>query len=239
MAVGTTRNYARTEGEGVALATSVATGTVLNKPPWAEVAEIVMSANGVKYAFCPRIRKAWFFNGSTYADSTAAVEDKNLATHLGPDAMTSSGFVYVGADDPFRGINVTMDGSNKNSNSSTMTVSYYNGSSWASASASDGSASGGATLAQSGLITWTVPTDWERVAVNGLNLDFWVRISVNNTLSATVEIEEMSLLYRNTNYAQHNGTATLDLSWNNDLVGGLELLSTASTPTAHIKYYGN
>ena len=45
MAVGTTRNYARTEGEGVALATSVATGTVLNKPPWAEVAEIVMSAN--------------------------------------------------------------------------------------------------------------------------------------------------------------------------------------------------
>jgi hypothetical protein len=238
MAEGTIRDYGRVEGESIVLGTSLLSTYVLAKPPWAEFCEITMTANGLKFVLCPRIRKSWFFNGSTYSDVTATLEDNDLATHVGLDAMATSAFIYLGADVLFRGVNIRLDGSNFNDIASVMTGEYWNGSAWADLSVTDGTDSSGDTLKQSGLVTWTVPTTWAATAVNSVTLNYWMRISVSVILSATVDLEEAMLLYRNANYGEHNGTSPVPIAWNSDQVGGVELLATASTPTAHVKYQG-
>jgi len=75
------------------------------------------------------------------------------------DVFANGGAIYVGSHVPFRGVAVT--NGNANTNASVLTVNYWNGA-WTGVSGfTDGTSSGGKTQAQSGLVTWTVPTDWK------------------------------------------------------------------------------
>ncbi len=63
---------------------------------------------------------------------------------------------YLGAGAPFAGVAVDMSAAT-NSNASVLLVEYWNGTSWVSLSATDGTTTGGHTFGQDGLVTWTMP----------------------------------------------------------------------------------
>ena len=72
------------------------------------------------------------------------------------DTLANGQALYLGAGVPFAGVAVDMSAA-VNSNVSTLTVEYWNGTAWVSLAATDNTASGGATFAQDGLVTWTMP----------------------------------------------------------------------------------
>ena len=146
----------------------------------------------------PTSAKFYDDTASTYATDVAAP----IALTL--NGMTSSDYIYVGDIQPFEG--VEFDINDVNSNAATMTIEFYNGSSWAAvASLSDGTASGGATLAQDGDCTYTLPTTWKPIVVDGVTL-YWIRISVSTTLDAAVSTTDIDLIQRDTAllFAEHD-----------------------------------
>ena len=97
---------------------------------------------------------------------------------------------------PIVGLYFDLD--SKNANASVMTVSYWkNTSAWATTSATDGTASGGATMAQDGLVYWTQPSDelWA-AAITGKQPGYWYRISISADLDAAVTVLQMMALSR-------------------------------------------
>lgn len=72
-----------------------------------------------------------------------------------------------------------------NAVAATLTVKYWGGSQWTSISATDGTAATGKTLAKSGRMTWTLPSDWTRRTMNGdANAYYWLELSVSAALTA-------------------------------------------------------
>ncbi len=133
--------------------------------------------------------------GATYTDYTAAATDENPATHVAVsslDTVANGDWVVVGDVIPFTGVSIDMD-ANVNANVASLTVEYWDGSSWSSvAGLSDGTASGGATLAQDGEITFTEPADWKPSSVNKVRA-FWTRLSVSAVLDASTDIDEVEV----------------------------------------------
>lgn len=103
---------------------------------------------------------------------------------------------------PVRANRLTLTVSAANGNSVTMTVSYFkNDNTWASASATDETASGGATLAQTGSVYWTPPSDeipWFMFGQSG----FWYRLTFSGALDAEVELSKV------TYGTDHDGSGT-------------------------------
>lgn len=140
-------------------------------------------------------------DGSTSTDVTLS----SLAT------MANGGALYVGAAVPFSGVAIDVDAAN--GTTSVLTVEYWNGSAWVSASATDGTASGGATMAQDGSVTWSVPSAWAFGTLNeiaGKNLFselmrenlFWTRWTVSAALDSSTTLNSMVAINRDTTYAE-------------------------------------
>jgi len=80
-------------------------------------------------------------------------------------------------------------GSNVNSNAVTMTIKAWRSGAWTSVSdLSDGTASGGATLAQDGTVTWTRSTDDSMKLEGGLILGYAYEVSWSGALSGNVHV---------------------------------------------------
>lgn len=138
-------------------------------------------------------------NGVAYTDYSANVIDNSAATGANLnslDTVANGDWVVVGGPEPFCGLAVDMDGGAVNANSVSLTVEYWNGSAWASAAnMADGTDDGSpATLSRDGQITWDMPAAWAQSTINSLTA-YWVRLSVDAALSASVEIEELDLLF--------------------------------------------
>lgn len=135
-------------------------------------------------------------DGSTSTDVTLS----SLNTLANGDAL------YIGAHVPFSGVVVDVDGAN--GDASVLTVEYWNGSAWTNITATDGTASGGATFAIDGSVTWTVPSAWERGGPrNGsgyelLSNRYWTRWTVSAALDAAVTLNSMIGISRSTDYAE-------------------------------------
>jgi len=85
---------------------------------------------------------------------------------IGENSNDESGFTLLSAGRLFigfskQGTGVYFDLHTANNNAATMAAYYWNGRNWTSVTITDGTASGGATLAQDGLISWTTPVLWE------------------------------------------------------------------------------
>jgi len=120
----------------------------------------------------PRPLAAFLVNKSgNFNDYTANVSDDtfdaaNQGTWALLDSLTSSDYVVVGSTERLMGIVVNLAGANINTSATTLSVSYYNGtsspdnaSSWtALAGVVDGTLNGTKTLNKSGFITWNNPT---------------------------------------------------------------------------------
>jgi hypothetical protein len=135
--------------------------------------------------------QVWFFDASDtinpWKDLTVAANDfDDEFIPLG--AMTSGDVLYLGrVDATFQSLSVAL-GANANAMPAVIQVEYWNGSSWQDLIATDGTESAGIPFSQNGDISWTVPSDWVATQVNGIS-SYYVRLSVDATLSASVDVE--------------------------------------------------
>lgn len=121
-------------------------------------------------------------------------------------------FLYVGSHVPFSGVTIEVDSTN--GNASVITVKYRKSdNTWADISDTDGTANGGASLAQNGDITWAIPTDWITCRLfdagdTDLNAGFamqdmwWTRWEWSAALDASVELGSMLAINRSTDYME-------------------------------------
>ncbi|MDP2662624.1 MAG: hypothetical protein Q8R28_18050 [Dehalococcoidia bacterium] len=227
----------RSEGESLSLTTA---RLYTQRYPWAREAQIYVPVES-RFLVCPALYQALFYDDSagTYTEIGPNITDRDSGTTGSVTAMTSADELYLFPATPqrIRGFYVNVDGSNVNANASTMTVNYWNGTAWADTSATDGTASGGATLAQDGEVLWTLPSD-EAVHTTGVNgiKGYIYQIVVSATLSADTAIEELILLHQNVNYDYlQPGVST----YNADRSGGFVLLVDAGTATARANWHGS
>lgn len=151
-------------------------------------------------------------------DMSVNAQDGSASTLVTLSALptfANGGAVYIGSHLMFRGMVATVVGAN--GNTATLAVKYWTGSAFSTITPTDGTASGGKTLAATGNITWTVPTDWARQTLASIfqSLDtpklvftntqiplYWLRCDVSAALSATVTLSGLQALNRSTAYGE-------------------------------------
>lgn len=125
-------------------------------------------------------------NGEDYSDNIS-LEDDAEAILDALDTEANGHCVFFRTPMPAKSITITVDDANGNASIASI---YYpkNDKTWAAVSGfSDGTASGGATLAQSGTMSWTMPTDIQPRYLYG-SCGWWYQIRVSAALGATVRI---------------------------------------------------
>lgn len=137
---------------------------------------------------------ALFYDDSagTYTALTDAI-DGSTGTNEAITAMQTADYIYVGTVTPSG--NTTeyaqtyFDLGTLNNNAATLAAEYYNGAGWAALTiTSDGTASGGATMAQDGWVKFTKPGDMEYTTVNSVS-HMWIRFSVSAALDDITILE--------------------------------------------------
>lgn len=164
-------------------------------------------------------------NVTDYSENAQDGDTATLVTLSAQPTAANGGYLYVGSHVPFSGLKAAV--TSANAAASVLSGDYWNGTTWANITATDGTASGGATMAISGNITWTVPSAWAAVALAdagtpkpqqwaSINRDYrqeslyWVRLKVSAVLSATVTLNELLAINRSTAYAEYPFGATLE-----------------------------
>ena len=211
------------------------------------------SAAIIKFAFSPYlvILKADSADGlgGHLEDNSDVAQDGSTDTSVTLSAFASGRALYVGSAIPFRGAHIDVDGANS-TGSTVITVSYWNGAEWVDSSDTDGTISGGISLAQDGAITWTVPSAWELSTLGklasaaGESLDssgqkykdtnmYWTKWTWNQDMDAAVTLDHILGINESTAYSEltsstgyegrvHHGFGTNGL-------GGIEMLTDTGT----------
>lgn len=211
---------------GVALTTTLATVGLPINTEWLSLeGRNFSTAVVIRYALCPYLTvlrtQDRLATAPTDASDNAQDDDATTSVTLSSQSTWANGdALYVGSHIPFRGVSVDVDAAN--GNAATMLVNYWNSSSWVTITATDNTASGGATLAQDGTITWAVPTAWvtgtlrEIAARQGDDSDlvntlyfpgaerqlYWARFEVSAELDSSVTLDSIHALSRSTAYAE-------------------------------------
>lgn len=167
-------------------------------------------------------------------DATTDVVLSSLDTNANNDAL------WIGSHLPFRGLSVDVDAAN--GTASVLSGTYWNGSALANISLTDNTASGGATFAQDGTITWSVPTAWSPaslVTVGGAsgNLPhsgdtlYWVKLVVSAALDSSTTLNSLHALSRSTAYVDLTDGRIWEQAIRRGLggIGSVEALSDAGT----------
>lgn len=164
------------------------------------------------------------------ADYTPEATDGLAATVVDLDSLdtlANYGAVFVGFDTPINKLTLTV--SAVNGNASVATLSYRkNDSTWADSSDTDGTASGGASIAQTGSFTWTLPTDEIPHYAFGRSC-FIYRIDFSAALDAEVEVS--AITGENT-----AGFQTVQNVWDGVMVDAIEALVFDSSATTYATY---
>jgi hypothetical protein len=260
---------ASTAGGGTALSTSAAIIGIPNNIGHVEavVRNFASSAVVAKIALNPCLALLKTTDDKTFVDGTVTGQQNPAGSGFVVDNLpASTGRIYIGAHVPFRGVRVTMGGT-VNAVVSTLTNQFWNGTAWTAVSGgSDGTASGGATLAQNGDITFTVPTTWaaapltdgipifppvgvQNNSINrrlwteyaGLPL-FWLRLTVSATLTAgTVIATAFSMNRDTTHYAEFLENSLLAFRTEKTIggIGAIEALTDAGTASLIVNCYAD
>lgn len=130
--------------------------------------------------------KVWSYTASAFTDKSdeAASSDENDVAVATIFTTAATDRLYIGHLGSFDGIDVRMLAS-LNAIASVMTVKYAGPAGWTALTATDGTAAGGKTFAQSGRITWTQPSDWQRRTLdNSADAYYWIELSVSVALTS-------------------------------------------------------
>lgn len=257
----------RYRGETLTLAATVTTAQVLGAPPEMNMVEVEVPSTtkeNISLLFCPKLYRVVFYDasaaaGSQYIDLTSNLVDRNTSTSTGTtlDAWATGDALYVGVElVRFRGLNVDA-GNLHTGDASVMTGKFWNGSAWTNATISDGTLSGGKTLAQDGLITWTVPTTW---VARTLPLDspkitipcYWMQFTVSVALDADISLVQLTAMANTTLNSATADAEGIDYVllqsnaqslppyryyYDPERVGGIEMKSTSITSAANVNWY--
>lgn len=203
----------------------------------------------VKYAFNPYlvVLKATdrLVTASKIVDYSEVAQDGSVSTSVDISelaALSGGGALYVGAHQPFRGVDVDVDGTNS-AGTATLVAAYSSLDGFKSLTVTDGTEST-RTFAQDGTITWTIPTDWKMRTLAQLEDNvanhkykdvpmYWVRFSPSAAITDTsVTLDHLLAMNRSTVYgAMPSGVALLGHEVHRAFggVGCIEALTDAGT----------
>lgn len=206
---------ASTAGGGTALST---TSAVIGYPAGTRVVSITprnFSGTAVaQLSLCPWVivmkTSDLLVAEANLTDYTEAAQDGDATTSVvlsSIDTFANGDALYVGAEVPFRGADIDIDAAN--ATASVITVKYWNGSAWADISDTDGTISGGASMAIDGQVTWTLPSDWvavdlktagDTVLRTGLLETplYWTRWEWSAALDSSTTLDHLIALNRST-----------------------------------------
>ena len=156
---------------------------------------------------------------------------------------TGTEFILMGSTSPYRGVYVDVTGTNA-AGTATMGVSYTNAAKgWTAYSVTDGTNST-MTLAQDGLVYWTVATDWTPIKLSDLYPStaaqyyskmpmYWTKWTPSVALTDTsITVVNLSSANRSTSYAELIEGQPLEQRVSCGKIGGLgciEALTDAGT----------
>jgi len=236
------RDVGLSELSGVDIALGAGVTYLAIKPGFREATMICDTA--WRLALCPRLVHALYYETSatSYTEYVSSVVDGSSSTHMPLDAMATNDIVYLGVTMPALGFYFDV-GSNVNANAATLDVEYCSTAMSGSAtiaftdvaSDSDGTTSGGATLAQDGAYTFTLPSvKRSRLGTYGtplFNRCYWYRFLPSATLSATVDINEIIPIYQTSSYGYMSASTEYTIPFDVAEVGGIMV---SGTETKHI-----
>ena len=197
-------------GETLTCALSNSTITVFNfrlgfREILFEPLNATAGAVGIRFNVNPKIKAMFTVAGSTYTNliESGKLIDRGNSSTVAINSFASTSALYIVTSDVIGGLWV--DVTNTNSTSSDMTITYSNALTTITGALSitDGTASGGATLAQDGRITWTAPTDQVETTGDALGLTvtqrgYWYKIVVSATLDSTVSLAQVATMNKAT-----------------------------------------
>ncbi len=182
-------------------------------------------------------------------DYSSAAQDGSTSTDVvlsSLDTAANLDFLYVGAPVPFGGAIIDVDA--VNGNASVLTVKYRKSdNTWADISATDGTAAGGASMAQDGTVTWTAPTDWIATSLTAagdtsigftgsLNKLFWTRWQFSAALDSSTTINSMLAKNKETVYFELVSGDTLEMSLERQYHAVLQAVTDAGTANLIVNY---
>ncbi|KKL88595.1 hypothetical protein LCGC14_1923140 [marine sediment metagenome] len=156
------------------------------------------------------------------------------------DTIANLDSIYIGGPLPFRGATVDIGTGANATGSRVLTVKYWDGGAWTSASATDNTKSGTASMAIDGTVTWAVPAKWTKetlLTIGDTSIEetwsrtklYWTRWEWNGALDSDTDVRQIKALSRSTNYAELLEGQALELSINPQDVATLEVLTNAGT----------
>ena len=249
----------RNQGEQLSLSTTLA---LLGIPPNMYQAKLYVPTSDFRLHVNPAIKSVLFFDasnsdGTRWKDQWRNTTDRDTATGTGTNmnSATTSDFLYICVEEPVGGIYVTIG--NANGNAATLTAAYRkNDDTWASVTATDGTASGGATFGQTGNITWTTPTDWRRAILGGGSGIFapnaitdgrydadapgieghWLRFSWSAAFDASTSVTELYTNNRDTTRGYYYAGKEYFFSFDLRRVGSIEAVLASGTATMDVTW---
>lgn len=136
--------------------------------------------------------KVFYSDGASDVDYTAAAQTAGGDT-VPAGLVNGQDYLYIGSRHKFDNLTMTMD--TVNAVTATLTVEYWNGTSWTAVTNKiDGTLSGGATLAQPGNITWANSYTWAKHYLGEAGKKatlFWIRISASANLTASTDLSSI------------------------------------------------
>lgn len=141
------------------------------------------------------------------------------------DTLANGDAFYIASLEPFRGLHI--DVQNTNGSANDMTAVYSRATSLATLTITDNTDTG-ASLAQDGTVTWTVPTDWSAQPFNLLfNTRFhgaiyeqplyWIRLAWSAAVDSSTSLNQIRGLNRSTAYLE----IPSGMWWDESIVTGL------------------
>lgn len=202
-----------------------------------------------RLALGPKLVHALFYPAEFNPDDVQKVTDRVATTYMSIGGMVTVDYVYLGFSEPALGVYFDMVAGSVNAEAATLDVEYCStpvdlGQAIAFtdvAGDSDGTTSGGATLAVDGVYTWTLPSAWKRSTLGTANIPlyskcYWIRFKPSGILSATISIAEIIPVYQNVNYAYMEPGVVYPKALNVAQIGGMVVLATSGTPVLDVNW---
>ncbi|MCK5132406.1 MAG: hypothetical protein KAR40_09690 [Candidatus Sabulitectum sp.] len=177
-------------------------GTVTNPLPatWGNINDACLFGDGVRahqisYGVATPVSTFIVFPDTTVPnipevgeDYSVEVSDGRSSTVAVLDGLGANEFFFVKTPMPAKTITITVTAAN--GNAATLTMQYWKGT-WNTVAITDNTDSGGATLAQTGTVTWTAQSDEIPHYLFGES-GFWYKFKVGGALDAEVKISAVT-----------------------------------------------
>lgn len=247
-------------GETLALSTTLASLGM----PGIETKQAIFYNPAVDFRlhYNPAIRAISFYDasasaGSRFKDLTRVLTDRQTTgSGTTMDDRAAGDRLYICTSDIIGGFYIDMVGASVNGEASVLTLTYWDGSAFTTTSATDNTASGGASFAQDGTITFTAP-DALSAPLGGPAPDsilrvlgtqeadapteqgFWWRFAWTLIFDADTEVENIWTLNKDTNRGYYRYGQEYHVSFDRRNIGAIEAVLAASTDTMEITWIKN